>query len=200
MTNPIQRICYHHKLLKTACTNCGAEFLYCPVCHPDQLICSLCIQVHFTPLKAQGKIHKVKIGEKQIILARREATRLNNNNLHKKYRREHQEELNQRQRTRYAMNKEYYQELGRARQANYRFRLRESGLPNEEDRKARRSLSKKICYMLKREQYLAKGKEYRERHAEEIKARKARYREEHREEIRARDREKYRARSKQQAV
>jgi hypothetical protein len=32
----------HHDLIKNSCQNCGREFLYCLVCHPDQVLCDPC--------------------------------------------------------------------------------------------------------------------------------------------------------------
>lgn len=148
------------------------------------------MQVHFTPLGDQGKIYKMQVGDKRIVLTRKEVTKIKAKNSRRNYAREHQEEINKKAREKYARDADarmYHREKHR----EFRLRRRETGVPGEEERKARISLSKKVCYLLKHDQYLAYGKAYRLTHKEEIRARRRAYLEKNRELKRSRDREYY---------
>ena len=70
---------------------------------------------------------------------------------------------------------------------DFQFRRRETDIPGEEERKARASLTKKLCYLLKHDQYVARQAAYRASHQEEIKARKHEYYEKTRELKRIKD-------------
>ena len=196
MSNPFTRRCTHKSLKKTGCPNCGREFLYCPVCHPNQIVCSLCVQVHWTPIADQGKIYKVQVGDKRIVLTRKEVTKTKARNSLRNYVREHQEEINKKAREKYASDPEI-RNRNREKQRDFRFRRRETGIPGEEERKARISLSKKVCYLLKHDQYAARQAAYRASHQEEIKAKTREYLEKNREKKRIRDREYYSAHKEQ---
>ncbi|HEY5157051.1 MAG TPA: hypothetical protein VII93_03705 [Anaerolineales bacterium] len=197
-----------HKLVKKSCPHCGADFLNCPVCHPDTVICGQCERPRVALPSALAAFYRVSEAERGIVISRKERARLKANQQHRKYCQQHKDELHQKAHRRYYSNLEESRVISRERNRRWLIRRQEMGIPGEAERRERHRISRCLSDQRCRERVRAERRRWAENHRElkrlrdrayaaahqaEISQRQHAWYERHKEQIKQRRRERYHA-------
>lgn len=183
-----------HKLVKKSCPHCGQDFLNCPVCHPDTVICGQCERPRVALPSTLAAFYRVVEDERGIVISRKERARQKANEQHRKYRQQHRDELHQKAHQRYYSNLEESRAMSRERNRRWLIRRQEIGIPGEAERQERHRISRRACDARHRDRVRAYAKAYRQANLEKARQRDNDYRDRNRDEINRRRRERYQAR------
>jgi hypothetical protein len=179
-SNPFFRRSCNHKLLNSACHNCGSVFLYCPICHPEMAssICNLCERPRVEVPSHLEQFYKSALRSEQAS-DRKEKSKQKKKEYQRNYDKLHAEENRQKSRERYHADLEASREAHREYMRLLRYRQKEEGIPGYPEQHARE---------------LATRKAWREANPDKVRGQWQRKYETHRDQINQRRRERYHAR------
>jgi len=172
-----------HKLVKKSCPHCGLDFLNCPVCYPDTLICSQCERPRVALPSTLAAFYRVAEDERGIVISRKERARRKSIEQHRKYRQQHRDELHQKAHQHYYSNLEESRAMSRERNRRWLIHRQEIGIPGEAERRELHRISRCLSDQRCRERVRAERRRWAENHRELKRLRDRAYAAAHKAEI-----------------